>query len=145
MGRLAIDPETIRALARLLEETGLSEIEVAEGSRHVRVARSPRTAMVAAPPPASPTSEPPPPVPAPGATGTAVVSPMVGTVYLSPEPSAPPFVRIGDTVAEGQTLLLIEAMKVMNPIRAPRAGRIAEVRVANARPVEFGEVLMILG
>jgi acetyl-CoA carboxylase biotin carboxyl carrier protein len=142
MGRLAIDPETIRALARLLEETGLSEIEVAEGSRHVRVARSPRSATVVAPPPASPA---PAPVPALGAAGTAVASPMVGTVYLSPEPSAPPFVRVGDTVAEGQTLLLIEAMKVMNPIRAPRAGRIAEVRVANARPVEFGEVLMILG
>ncbi len=144
MGRLTIDQDAIRQLARLLDETGLSEIEVGEGSRHVRVARG-VAPVVGGPAVAAPFGQIA-PVAAAGlvAAGTPVPSPMVGTAYLAPEPTAGPFVRVGDTVTEGQILLLIEAMKVMNPIRAPRAGRVAEIRTANGSPVEFGEVLMVL-
>jgi acetyl-CoA carboxylase biotin carboxyl carrier protein len=150
VGRLTIDPEVIRQLAALLEETGLDEIEVADGGRHVRVgrAKAPVVTTTAAPtsaaaPPASPAA----PVaeaPASGPPAGAVTSPMVGTVYLSPEPGSPPFVKVGDQVETGQTLLIIEAMKVMNPIRAPRGGRVGAVMVANGAPVEFGETLLVL-
>ena len=86
------------------------------------------------------------PAPAPAiADGVAVKSPMVGTVYLQPQPDSPPFFKVGDTVSEGQTLMIIEAMKTMNPIPAPRAGRILEFLVANGQPVEFGEPLAIIG
>ncbi|MCA3734825.1 MAG: acetyl-CoA carboxylase, biotin carboxyl carrier protein, partial [Phenylobacterium sp.] len=84
------------------------------------------------------------PTPAPAA-GDAVKSPMVGTVYLQPQPDAPSFVKVGDTVAEGQTLMIVEAMKTMNPIPAPRAGKILEILVLNGQPVEFGEPLAIIG
>ena len=134
------DAELIRALAALLTETGLTEIEYAIGDRRVRVAR------VAAGPAAS----------VPGAVSTAsaaagsiehpgaVKAPMVGTAYLAPQPGAPPFVRLGDVVAEGQPLLIIEAMKVMNQIRAHRPGRLAQIVVADAQPVEYGAVLMLI-
>jgi acetyl-CoA carboxylase biotin carboxyl carrier protein len=138
------DPELIRTLARLLAETGLSEIEYSVGERRIRVARGGE--RVAAPAPASPPAAPAPPAAAanladhPGA----VKSPMVGTAYLAPQPGAPPFVRPGDVVAAGQPLLIIEAMKVMNQIRAPRAGRVERILVSDGEPVEYGAVLMLI-
>lgn len=143
VARLSIDADVIRELAALLDETGLSEIEIADGTRHVRVARG-GDALAARPP--LPVAAPVPPVATPPSSPTdAVTSPMVGTVYLAGEPGAPPFVKIGDMVAEGQTLVIVEAMKVMNPIKAPRAGTVLEIRVANGSPVEYGEVLVVLG
>jgi acetyl-CoA carboxylase biotin carboxyl carrier protein len=149
------DPELIRTLARLLAETGLSEIEYRFGECQIRVARGGREAPApAAPVVPAPTAEAAAPVdaaipadrPAPHWTDHpgAVKSPMVGTVYLAPQPGAPPFIRSGDTVAEGQELLIIEAMKVMNQIRAPRAGRVERILVADGDPVEYGAVLLVL-
>ncbi len=143
MTKLAIDSEMIRTLAALLEETGLSEIEIGEGERRIRVARNGLAAGVApgpAPPAAAPETRPQADASHPGA----VTSPMVGTVYIAPEPGAEAFVDVGDRVAEGQTLFIIEAMKVMNPIRAPRAGTVAELLVGNGDRVEYGAVLLIL-
>ena len=147
-GKLTIDPELIRRLAELRKETGLGEIEYAEGERRVRVAM-PSAAPVAAavaPVVAAPAAV---PVAAAAALGGgapagAVTSPMVGTVYLAPEPNAPPFVKPGDKVREGQTVLIIEAMKVMNPIRAPRGGTVTRVLVVNGAPVEYGEPLLVI-
>ena len=146
MAPLDIDEDLIRRLSALLEETGLGEIEYAEGETRIRVARGGGRAVPvphAAPAVmADPTAEA--AVPVGANTEGAVIAPMVGTVYVSPEPGSAPFVRPGDTVEEGQTLLLIEAMKTFNPIRAPRAGRIARVLVSDAMPVEYGEALVIL-
>ncbi len=150
MKKLDVDTELIRSLAALLEETGLSEIELGEGDRRIRVARNSSASAAAAeatlaedaaaPPDANPA--------APAAVDAdhpgAVTSPMVGTVYLAPEPGAPPFVNVGDMVGEGQTLIMIEAMKVMNPIRAPRAGSVKRILVENGDPIEYGEALLIL-
>jgi acetyl-CoA carboxylase biotin carboxyl carrier protein len=142
----APDAELIRSLAALLAETGLSEIEYESGGTRIRVARETARAVAApaapAPPPAS--VEPP-----PGANGVdphanAVTSPMVGVAYLAPQPGSPPFVRVGDSVTEGQTLLIIEAMKVMNQIRAPHAGRVAQILIADADAVEYGAALMLI-
>jgi acetyl-CoA carboxylase biotin carboxyl carrier protein len=143
--RLAIDPELIRALAKLLEETGLGEIEFAEGDRRVRVARpvAPAAATTTVIAPAAAAAAPA-AVAETGAPANAVTSPMVGTVYLAAEPGAPSFVKVGDRVREGQTLLIIEAMKVMNPIRAPRAGAVTRILVANGAPVEYGEPLLVI-
>jgi len=132
------DAELIRALAALLTETGLTEIEYAVGDRRIRVARA-----AAGPAPLGGSSTP------SAAAGSiehpgAVRAPIVGTAYLAPQPGAPPFVRLGDIIAEGQPLLIIEAMKVMNQIRAHRPGRIAQILVADAQPVEFGAVLMLI-
>ena len=144
-----IDEALIRRLASLLEETGLGEIEYAEGERRIRVTGRTGTTYVTAPAAAQAAPSRPeapqdsPEVPDKEAEG-AVVAPMVGTVYVSPEPGAPPFVQPGDTVDAGDTLVLIEAMKTFNPVRSPRAGRVARVLVSDAAPVEFGEVLMIL-
>jgi acetyl-CoA carboxylase biotin carboxyl carrier protein len=143
MSKLSIDPDLIRALAALLEETGLGEIEYAEGDRRVRVARPAASATTVVTAAASP-------APAAAAAvetdvpANAVTSPMVGTVYLAAEPGAPSFVKVGDRVREGQTLLIIEAMKVMNPIRAPRAGTVTRILVANGAPVEYGEPLLVI-
>jgi len=134
---LNVDGDLVRALAALLEETGLSEIEYAEGERRIRVVRG------AAPPAAAPAGAPPAPVIAARPAG-AVAAPMVGTAHLAPQPGAAPFVNLGDTVADGQVLLIIEAMKVMNQIHAPRAGRIAEIMVGEGAPVEYGQVLMVI-
>lgn len=151
MPPLEVDEALIRRLASLLEETGLGEIEYCDGDRRIRVTG--RVAAAYAPPapaPAAPSAAPraeprPEPAAAPETRiEDAVVAPMVGTVYVSPEPGAPPFVQPGDTVAEGDPLLLIEAMKTFNPIRAPRAGRVARILVADAAPVEYGEALIIL-
>ena len=136
--------ETIRELAGLLAETGLTEIEVEQNGVRLRVSRAVTTVAgysgVAAPVAAAPAEAAAPKGPAAGA----VPSPMVGTVYLSPEPGKPPFVKVGDTVKQGDTLMIVEAMKTMNPILSPRAGTITEVCIADAQPVEFGQTLLII-
>jgi acetyl-CoA carboxylase biotin carboxyl carrier protein len=145
---LTVDSELIRTLAALLAETGLSEIEYAVGERRIRVARSPVAVAVpatSAPPAAAagngavPAAE-----PSVAAHAGAVKAPMVGTVYLSPQPEAPPFAKLGDMIAAGQPLLIIEAMKVMNQIRAPRGGRLTQILVEDGAPVEYGEVVMVV-
>jgi acetyl-CoA carboxylase biotin carboxyl carrier protein len=145
-GDLTIDSELVRTLASLLAETGLSEIEYAVGDRRIRVARGTAAAQVLVPaagPAVTPAGE---IAPAPAAAEHpgAVKAPMVGTAYFAPAPEAPPFVKLGDTIAEGQVVLIIEAMKVMNQIRAPRAGRLARILVEDGAPVEYGQALMIL-
>ena len=134
------DADLIRMLAALLTETGLTEIEYAIGDRRIRIARAPGGAGSASAPVAPPTATPSLSVEHPGS----VKAPMVGTAYLAPQPGDPPFVRLGDSVAEGQPLLIIEAMKVMNQIRAHRPGRVAQILVADAQPVEYGAVLMLI-
>ena len=133
------DAELIRTLAALLTETGLTEIEYAIGDRRIRIARVPGGGGSAPiPSPTLPVSD------APVEQAGAVTAPMVGTAYLAPQPGDPPFVRLGDSVLEGQPLLIIEAMKVMNQIRAHRSGRIAQILVADAQPVEYGAILMLI-
>lgn len=140
-----IDEEPVRRLAALLHETGLDEIEFADGDRRIRVARYSRpTEPAPAQPDPGAAAEGAKPAPPAFAPENTVAAPMVGTVYVAPEPGAAPFVRPGDTVSEGDTLLLIEAMKTFNPIRAPRAGRVARVLVADSAPVEYGEALIVL-
>ena len=131
------DAELIRTLAALLTETGLTEIEYAIGDRRIRVARTPSALATAPLAPAQPHAT---SLEHPGA----VKAPMVGTAYLAPQPGDPPFVRLGDSVTEGQPLLIIEAMKVMNQIRAHRPGRLAQILVADAQPVEYGATLMLI-
>jgi len=146
----AIDPDLVRELAKILDDTGLSEIEVEHGELRLRIART----LVAAAAPvhqhivqAPAAAAPPPAVAAPAADAShpgAVPSPMVGTAYLSPEPGAAPFIKVGDTVTAGQTLMVVEAMKTFNPIPAPRAGKITAILVSDSHPVEYGEPLVIL-
>jgi acetyl-CoA carboxylase biotin carboxyl carrier protein len=144
----SIDSENIRALAKLLDETGLSEIEYEAGGVRLRVARQ----LVASGHFAAPLHHAANGSPLPAGDGTkidanhpgAVTSPMVGVTYLSPEPGSPPFIKVGDVVTEGQTLLLIEAMKTFNPIRATRGGKVVQIIASDGHPVEFGELLMIL-
>lgn len=139
-----IDATAIRELAELLTETGLSEIEIEQGGMRLRVARQLGGQVIAAPPlPASPAMHEPQPAPK-GPQAGAVASPMVGTVYIAPEPGKPPFVKVGDRVQEGDTLMIVEAMKTMNPILSPRSGTIAEVCVRDAEPVEFGQTLLVI-
>ena len=150
------DIELIRALAAVLDEAGLTEIEIGEGEGRIRIARKPAPAAVAAaaavpapqaaPRPAAAHEEEP-----PGAASAddashpgAVISPLVGVVYVAPEPGGPPFVTVGDDIAEGETLFIVEAMKTMNPVRAPRAGRVTRILAENGARVEYGEVLLIL-
>ena len=148
MPKVDIDTAYIENLAELLARTGLTEIEICQGDARIRVARQVASsieylqpaAAAAAPSEARLADV----LPAETAHPGTVTSPMVGTVYLLPEPGAPPFVRVGDQVKEGQTLLIIEAMKVMNQIRAPQAGRVTRVFVTNAAPVEYGEPLLVI-
>jgi acetyl-CoA carboxylase biotin carboxyl carrier protein len=143
-----IDNEAVRQLALILTETGLTEIEVEGKEGRIRVARAaPQVvqATVAAPAPAAaPAPEAPPAPPDDAHHPGAVLSPMVGIAYLSPEPSAPTFVTVGQTVAAGQTLLLIEAMKTFNQIKAPKAGTVSRILVPSGTPVEYGQPLMII-
>ena len=151
-GGMNIDADLVRELANLLADTGLTEIEVEDGDRKIRVARkvqhqatamttlaapmpvaAPAAAPVAAAAPAAPPSD-----------ANAVKSPMVGTAYLAAEPGADPFAAIGSTVKEGDTVLIIEAMKVMNPIPAPRGGTLRAVLVDNGQPVEFDQPLFVI-
>jgi acetyl-CoA carboxylase biotin carboxyl carrier protein len=137
-----VDGDLVRALAALLEETGLSEIEFSQGDRRIRVVRNsgPAPAVTVSMPSVTAGGAAP---PQPEHAGS-VKSPMVGTAYLAPQPGAPHFVKVGDTVRGGQPLLVIEAMKVMNQILAPRAGRVSEILVDDGTPVEFGQVLLVL-
>jgi acetyl-CoA carboxylase biotin carboxyl carrier protein len=146
MTRIPFDPDAIRALAAVLNETGLTEIEIADKDSRVRVVRAaaPAVAATAQAAPSAATIAPAAPAPDETSHPGAILSPMVGVAYLAPEPGAPPFVTVGQSVAAGQTLLLIEAMKTFNQIRAPKAGTVARVLVANSTPVEYGEVLLIL-
>ena len=146
MTRLPLDPDAIRALAAILTETGLTEIEIAEKDARIRVVRAAAPALVEAPAPRPAAAQAPAAPPADPETphpGT-IASPMVGVAYLSPEPGAAPFVTMGQAVAAGQTLLLIEAMKTFNQIKAPKAGTVSRILVAAGSPVEFGEPLMIV-
>lgn len=141
-----VDAAAIRELAELLKETGLTEIEIEHNGARLRVSKQAGGTVMAAAPAAASTA---PvaaaaPVKAAGPNPGAVPSPMVGTVYASPEPGAPPFLKVGQTVKEGDTLFIIEAMKTMNPITAPRAGTISEICVSDAQPVEFGQALCII-
>jgi len=143
------DTALVRELAGILNETGLTEIEVGRGDVKIRVARSATPLGAVQIPPAAASGVPPPPgapasVAESVAAGEIVKSPMVGTVYLQAQPGAPPFAKVGDTVQKGDTLLLVEAMKTMNPIAAPRNGRLLEFLVADGQPVEFGEPLIRL-
>ncbi|WP_210414188.1 acetyl-CoA carboxylase biotin carboxyl carrier protein [Luteithermobacter gelatinilyticus] len=151
MSKMHVDQELIRDLAALLNETDLTEIEVEDGERKIRVART-ATAVAAAAPvapapvaaaPAAPTAE--------SSAGSdlsshpgAVTSPMVGTVYVAPEPGADPYIKVGDRVNSGDTLLIVEAMKVMNHIHAPKSGTVTQILVENGQPVEYGEPLVII-
>ena len=146
-----VDSDLVRKLAALLEETGLTEIEYATDSWRIRVVRSAGSAP-AATPVTNPAAGPNNPAPAQAASTMeveeshpgAVTSPMVGIVYITPEPGATPFIKVGDAVQEGQTLLLIEAMKTFNEVRAQRAGKVTQILVEDGAPVEYGEELLIL-
>ncbi len=151
----SIDARLVRELANVLNQTALSEIEFERGDLKIRVAKTLTAAPVAAPivlaapaavaqgPVEAPAATPPPASAKPA--GDAVKSPMVGTVYLQSQPGAPPFIKVGDRVSQGQTLLLIEAMKTMNPIAATGAGTVLELLVADGQPVEYGEPLVVIG
>jgi acetyl-CoA carboxylase biotin carboxyl carrier protein len=153
-GGMRIEPALVRELARLLTENELTEIEVEDGDRKIKVKREPAAVVAAAAPAAAS------PAPAPAAAnapdtapaagedevaGTPVKSPMVGTAFLSPQPGAAPFVAVGDTVKAGDTLLIVEAMKVMNPITAPAAGVVKKLMVSDGQPVEFDQPLAVIG
>ncbi len=150
-----LEVDWIRELAGILDETGLTEIEIEKANIRVRVARGGAVAALA-PAPVAPAAAPAPapapqavnePAPQPAARAAhpgAVPSPMVGTAYLAASPGADPFVKVGDAVAEGQTVLIVEAMKTMNPITAPKSGKVVDVLVQDAQAVEFGEPLMII-
>ena len=150
MSSMKIDHDAIKNLATLLNETGLTEIEIAEGDRKIRVTKAPATLQAYAPAPASYA-----PAPAAAATATvtaispenhpgAVKSPMVGTAYLQSEPGSPRFISKGAKVKAGDTLLIIEAMKVMNPIKAEKGGTVTDILIDDAQPVEFGQALVII-
>jgi acetyl-CoA carboxylase biotin carboxyl carrier protein len=148
MSKFDVDDALVRKLAKLLQETGLTEIEYENSGQRIRVnssvtavaapvavAAAPAAAVAAAAPAAAKSDAP--------AAGT-LTSPMVGTAYMAPEPGANPFVKVGDRVSKGQTVLIIEAMKVMNPIQAPNAGTVTAVYTQDGQPVEFGEPLLVI-
>ena len=147
MSRIKFDPEAIRALATILSDTGLTEIEIVEADSRIRVVRAaaPVMAPVSFAPPAPPAAAPPvaAPPPVPDTAGT-VPSPMVGIAYLSAEPGATPYVTVGQAVAAGQTVMLIEAMKTFNQIKAPRAGTVTRILVSSGEPVEYDQPLLVI-
>ncbi|MFP5329336.1 MAG: acetyl-CoA carboxylase biotin carboxyl carrier protein [Alphaproteobacteria bacterium] len=161
-GAMRVDTDMVRKLAELLSQNDLTEIEVEDGDRKIKVKRETpamiaaahaapamMAAAAAAPPPVQPNPMTAPPMHAETAVGDeggeSVRSPMVGTAYLTPEPGADPFIKVGDAVKAGDTLLIVEAMKVMNPITAPRGGVIKQIMVENGQPVEFDQPLVVLG
>jgi acetyl-CoA carboxylase biotin carboxyl carrier protein len=148
-GAMRIDAELVRELAELLTANALTEIEVAEGDRRIRVCRDPAPVIGASAVPAPVATAPTAPAEQPAEveeiSGFTVKSPMVGTAFMSPEPGAAPFVEAGDAVKAGDTLLIVEAMKVMNPITAPSGGVVKKIFVSDAQPVEFDQPLVIIG
>jgi len=152
---MKIDAKAIRQLADLLNETGLTEIEVAEGEQMIRVNKggfvggghghhAPANFNMPSDPTTPQKANTAPPATITGDHPGAVTSPMVGTAYLAPEPGAAPFAKKGDTVSAGDTLLIIEAMKVMNPIKASKGGTVTQILVESGKPVEYGDVLMVI-
>jgi acetyl-CoA carboxylase biotin carboxyl carrier protein len=147
MAKFQPNVDLIRELAAVLDETGLNEIEYEAEGQRIRVGRG-GGGVVSAYAPAPQAA----PAPAGGSAAddpssalqNAVTAPMVGTIYAAPEPGAENFIKVGDTVSEGQTLFIIEAMKVMNPLASPRAGKITRILVKDGQPVEFGEPLVII-
>ena len=157
-GAMRIDPALVSKLAQLLTDNELTEIEVQDGERRIKVAREPAPVIGAAPAPVAGASAAALPLSAPPmhakedvgvqpdeAAGSTVKSPMVGTAYLSSEPGSKPFIEVGNSVKVGDTLLIVEAMKVMNPITAPEGGVVRKIMVADAQPVEFDQPLVIIG
>ena len=155
-GDMRIDPDLVKDLAQLLTDNELTEIEVQDGERRIKVSREPAAIFGAAPAMAAPAAAPAlsaPPMHGKEDVGTkeaevagnAVKSPMVGTAFLSPEPGAKPFIEVGKAVKAGDTLCIVEAMKVMNPITAPAAGVVKKIMVADAQPVEFDQPLVVIG
>ncbi|MEN3950696.1 acetyl-CoA carboxylase biotin carboxyl carrier protein [Iodidimonas sp. SYSU 1G8] len=146
MGKLTVDKELIRELAALLDETGLTEIEVEDNDVRIRIARGGTIVHASAPAAGA--------APAPAAASAPVndvqghpglvTSPMVGTIYTAAEPGSPPFVKVGDKVTAGQTVLIVEAMKTMNPVTAPKSGTVSRILISNEQPVEYGEPLLII-
>jgi acetyl-CoA carboxylase biotin carboxyl carrier protein len=156
-GAMRIDPTLVRELAQLLTDNELTEIEVQDGERRIKVSREPAPVISAAPS-AAPVAAPAPALSGPPMHakedigeqgeepgGTSVKSPMVGTAFLAPEPGAKPFVAVGDAVKAGDTLLIVEAMKVMNPITAPEGGVVKKLLVSDGQPVEFDQPLVVIG
>ena len=153
MTRLPVDTDAIRTLAQILQDTGLTEIEISEKDSRIRVVRAPAVVQATVPAAAAPVAAAPAAVVGAetqaqiddfGSHPGAVKSPMVGVAYLSPEPTAPPFATIGQNVSAGQTLLLIEAMKTFNQIKAPRSGTLSRILIQSSVPVEYGQVLMVI-
>ena len=150
-GAMRVDTDLVRQLAEMLSENDLTEIEVEDGDRKISVKRQITAApvmhaapMAHAPAPAAAPAAAPAPAAESGPHPGSVPSPMVGTVYLSAEPGSKPFVAVGDSVSEGQTLLIIEAMKVMNQIQAPRSGTVKAILIENGQPVEFDQPLVVV-
>jgi len=139
-----IDASAIRELAQLLKDTGLTEIEIDHNGARIRVSRGGGVAMAAAAPAPTQAAAPAAAAPSSGPPAGAVPSPMVGTVYLSPEPGKPAFTGVGKSVKEGDTLFIIEAMKTMNAITAPKGGTVTEIHVTDGTPVEFGQTLCVI-
>ena len=143
MAKFDVDSDLVRKLASLINETGLTELEYSEGEKRIRLQRggvvmAPQTQMMAAPAVGAASA------PAPAASVDAVTSPMVGTAYMAGTPGGKPFAPVGAKVKAGDTILIIEAMKVMNPIKAPKGGTVTQVLVADAQPVEFGQPLVVI-
>ena len=139
-----LDEDLVRKLAKLLEETGLSEIEYGKDGWHMRVAKASSAPVAVAPMPVDDGTEAEDGTEGLGENAEVITSPMVGVVYNTPEPGAPPFVKVGDQVTARQTLFLIEAMKVFNPIEAPRDGTVVRILVSNGTPVEYDEPLLVI-
>ena len=153
-GAMRIDPALVRELAELLTENSLTEIEVEDGDRKIKVCRNPAPVIAAAAPAAAPSATSAPSaapasaaveIPAAEENGETVKSPMVGTCFLAGQPGAKPFVSVGDAVKAGDTLLIVEAMKVMNPITAPSGGVVKKILVSDAQPVEYDQPLVVIG
>ncbi|HYZ61929.1 MAG TPA: acetyl-CoA carboxylase biotin carboxyl carrier protein subunit [Acetobacteraceae bacterium] len=151
MSSIQFDPEAVRSLANILRDAGLTEIEIVDADRRIRVVRAPPTvaapsAALATVPVATVPAAPVEPEPAADETppAGAVTSPMVGVAFLSPDPDSPPYVSPGQAVTAGQTVMLIEAMKTFNQIKAPRAGTVTRVLVTNGQPVEYGQPLLVI-
>jgi acetyl-CoA carboxylase biotin carboxyl carrier protein len=157
---MRIDPALVRELAKLLTDNDLTDIEVQDGERRIRVSREPPAVVGAAPAMAAPAVVAAPALTAPPmhgkedvgtapaaeeVAGETIKSPMVGTAFLSPEPGAKPFVEVGNPVKAGDTLLIVEAMKVMNPITAPAGGVVKKILISDGQPVEFDQPLVVIG